>query len=421
VVCVIAGGKNAARFYRKENVMQRRRGMSVGSTIAITLTAVIITFLITVFLTVGIMSPFGFFEHEKMWHFWQTSNRIRMLHYDEVTSQQLFDGAMRGMTESVGDIYTRFINRDDADEFRELLEGGFYGIGIHIAMDENENVMVLAPIPGTPAYRAGLSSGDVILQVNGEEITDTLQARNLMRGPEGTDVTVTVRKSETGETTDLTITRERIDVPTVQSRIIGENIGYFEISQFSATTANEFADALRELGGDSLDGIIIDLRYNGGGILDSAVEIAGNFLPRGTLVVYSQGRNAQSRREYRTRNSSPIEDVPIVLIANNYSASASELLVGGLRDNERAILVGETTFGKGLIQMTTPVGGGMLNITNAQFFTPNGTVIEGIGITPDVYVEFPSDWQPPRNVNMPYEWDPQINAAMLEIFEMIAR
>jgi len=406
-------------------MQRRRRVVSVGSTVAITLgsvvVSVIVTAIITAIITVGVMNPFGLFEYQKFWDFWQTSNRIRMFHYDEVTPQQLFDGAMRGMTESVGDDYTRFINRNDADEFRELLEGGFYGIGIHIVMDDYDNVMVLAPIPGTPAYRAGLASGDIILQVNGEEIIDTFQGRNLMRGPEGTDVTVTVRKSETGETADLVITRERIDVPTVQSRIIGENVGYLEISQFSATTANEFATALRELGGEDLDGIIIDLRYNGGGILDSAVEIAGNFLPRGTLVVYSQGRNAQSRREYRTRNSSPIEDVPIVLIANNYSASASELLVGGLRDNERAVLVGETTFGKGLIQMTTPVGGGMLNITNAQFFTPNGTVIEGVGITPDVYVEFPRDWQPPRNVNMPYEWDPQINAAMLEIFEMIAR
>jgi len=387
--------------------MDYRRPPSAAS-IVVKIFAAILLVCVTAVVTVGIMNPFGFFEYGKLLSFRIATSTINRLYYGEITSELLFEGAMRGMTEAIADPYTTYINREDSAMFRMMMEGGFYGVGIHVATTEDNEVVVVAPIPNSPAYYAGLVSNDIILKVDGQEVSDSISGSSLIRGPEGTQVSLTIRRAD-GEIVDIEITRARIEISTVESRILDGNIAYISISQFSQTTARELSDALNAFDIEPY-GIVLDLRNNGGGILDSAVEIAGNFLPRGTLVAYSDGRGVR-RREYRTQNNSPL-DMPLVLLTNGFSASASEILVGALRDHERAISVGETTFGKGLIQMSFPFGGGALNITSARYFTPNGNDIDGIGIAPDVEVS--QNGQPSNDEN-----DAQLQAAIRELWEKI--
>ncbi|MCL2837573.1 MAG: S41 family peptidase [Oscillospiraceae bacterium] len=392
--------------------MEKRR-MSFGARMTIKIISVVLIIAMTVFVTVGAMNPFGFFEYGNFFSFWRATNRISRIYHGEVTPDQLFEGAMRGVAESVGDPFTRYIDREDSAAFMTMITGEFYGIGLYIAESEYGYVVVLAPIPNTPAERAGIASGDVIVKVDGEEVFDSHVASSMMRGPEGTEVVVTVRKWDTDEIVDLEITRARVLLTTVDSRMFDDNIVYFAISRFASTTTSELLEKFNELE-TSPSGIIIDLRNNGGGIVNVAVDIAGFFLPDRTLVVYSEGRG-MSRREYRTRGEN-LTDVPIVFITNMGSASASEILVGALRDHGRAISVGETTFGKGSIQVSFPVrGGGNLNITGARYFTPNGTDIEGEGIEPDIIVELPEGHLPLSL--MADADDTQLQAAINELRE----
>jgi carboxyl-terminal processing protease len=255
---------------------------------------------ITAFMTLGIANPFGFLAYNELFSFNQAVNRIHTLYYGEVTMEQLFDGAMRGMAFVVGDPYTRFIGREDAESFAITLEGSYSGVGMWIAESlDDEHVIVVEVIPDTPAYRAGILSGDLILKVDGAEVFDSYEAADLIRGITGTQVVITVKRHDDGEITELTLTRERIEVPTVDARIFDNNIAYFAVSQFSRTTPDELLERLNELDFEPA-GIIIDLRNNGGGIMETAIEIADIFLPRNTLVVYSEGRGSR-RREYKTR------------------------------------------------------------------------------------------------------------------------
>jgi len=298
-----------------------------------------------------------------------------------------------------------------------MLEGSFYGIGIMMGQSlDDDSIIVVEVFANSPAEGVGILSGDVILYVDGEAVSDTAEASQLIRGPLGTNVVVTLRRFDGGEVEDLEITRGRVEIPTVESRALDNDIAYFAVSQFARTTTSELSRQFSELEFEPR-GIIIDLRNNGGGMIDVAIDIADMFLPRGTLVVYSEGRGSP-RREYRTRTMGYI-DAPIVLIVNENSASASEILLGAFRDHGRAVSVGETTFGKGVIQTSLPAGRGRINITSARYFTPDGSDIDGIGIEPDVVVFLPDGWLSLPSF-MPLEQDVQLQTAISELERLIS-
>ncbi len=307
-------------------------------------------------------------------------------------SQKLFDGAAKGMLEALGDPYTRYMAPGVYKEFSSNTQGFFFGIGIYIDI-RAEHLIVVQPIEGTPAHKAGLRAGDRIRTINGVA-TDGMslqEAVTRIRGPAGTKVTLKVARSE--QTFDVEITRARIEVITVQGpgvleeavrkQLTADHLGYVHILTFNEQTAKEsLAEFDRQVAGGAR-GLIIDLRSNGGGLLDICVQVADRLIESGKPILHIVARDG-SRTSERARSGAKIT-IPIVVLVNEYSASASEILTGALKDSAGAPVVGQKTFGKGVIQSVYSLpGGGGAAITTAKYLTPADHDIHGKGITPDV-------------------------------------
>jgi carboxyl-terminal processing protease len=276
---------------------------------------------------------------------------------------------------------------DDYKEMQVETKGEFGGLGIQISIRKGV-LTVIAPIEDTPAWRAGIKAGDMIVKIEDEPTKDmTLQdAVKRMRGPKGTEVTITIAREGEKKHLDFTIVRDKIKVKSVKFKIIEEDIGYVKINQFQERTAKDLGKALDKLDGDNVSSLILDLRNNPGGLLSSAVDVSGHFLPRGTLVVYTKDRAGQ-KKEYKTRTGSASEK-PMVVIVNHGSASASEIVSGALKDWKRAVVLGTKTFGKASVQSVIPLSDGSgLRLTTARYYTPKGTSIQNTGITPNITVE----------------------------------
>jgi carboxyl-terminal processing protease len=307
-------------------------------------------------------------------------------------SQKLFDGAAKGMLEALGDPYTRYMAPGVYKEFSSNTQGFFFGIGIYIDI-RAEHLIVVQPIEGTPAHKAGLRAGDRIRTINGV-LTDGMslqEAVTRIRGPAGTKVTLKIARPE--QTFDVEITRARIEVITVQGpsvldeavrkQLTAERMGYVRIFTFNEVTAREaLAEFDRQVAGGA-SGLIIDLRSNGGGLLDITVQVANRLIESGKPILHIVARDG-SRTSERARSGAKIT-IPIVVLVNEYSASASEILTGALKDSAGATVVGQKTFGKGVIQSVYSLpGGGGAAITTAKYLTPADHDIHGKGITPDV-------------------------------------
>jgi len=307
-------------------------------------------------------------------------------------SQKLFDGAAKGMLEALGDPYTRYMAPSVYKEFSSNTQGFFFGIGIYIDI-RSEHLIVVQPIEGTPAFKAGLRAGDRIRTINGVA-TDGMslqEAVTRIRGPAGTKVTLKLGRSD--QTLDVEITRARIDVITVQGpggldeatrkQLTAEHIGYVRILTFNEQTAREsLAEIDRQISGGAR-GLLIDLRSNGGGLLDICIQVADRLIESGKPILHIVAKDG-SRTTERARSGAKVT-VPIVVLVNEYSASASEILTGALKDSSGAIIVGQKTFGKGVIQSVYSLpGGGGAAITTAKYLTPADHDIHGKGITPDV-------------------------------------
>ena len=304
---------------------------------------------------------------------------------DKVSYQKLIGHAMEGMLESL-DPYSQFMNPDAHADMQEETEGKFGGLGIVITM--NEDVLtVVSPIEDTPGFRAGLHAGDQILAVDGKPTggIDQNEAVEMLRGDPGTEVTLRVKSPDMEEARDVVLKREIIRVPSVTDvRLLEEGVGYLGINQFNSPTANDLQAALEKLVARNMRGLIVDLRNNPGGLLHAATQITQKFVPRGELIVFTQGRNRRDRQKYFSQGGDFADNLPLVLLINGGSASASEIMAGALRDHERAILVGEKTFGKGSVQSIIPVTkkGAALRLTTARYYTPSEQVIHGSGIRP---------------------------------------
>jgi len=314
---------------------------------------------------------------------------VQQNYVEPVETKELIYNAIRGMLSSL-DPHSSFMTAEMYKEMQVDTRGEFGGLGIQIGI-KDRMLTVIAPIEDTPAYRIGILAGDHIIKIDGEPTKDmTLtEAVNKMRGPKGTQVTITILRDDTEEPRDYTITRDIIKLKSVKSKLLEDGIGYVRISQFQEKTDEDLRTALSELDASKLKGLVLDLRNDPGGLLNMAVDVSGEFLPSGSLVVYIKGRNGD-KDEFHTRNTSPYGDVPIVVLVNEGSASASEIVAGALQDWGRAVIMGTQTFGKGSVQTVLQLSDGAgLRLTTAKYYTPKDRSIQNTGITPDIVVKQP--------------------------------
>ena len=307
----------------------------------------------------------------------------------EVDEEKLKEGAIAGYIDGLGDEYTEYISKEDMQDYMTDTTGNFVGIGVYMVQDTEINkIMVLSPIKGSPAEKAGLQPGDYIVAIDGVSYTgdEMTKASNEIKGEEGTKVKIQILRDE--KTLEFELTRENIKVNPVEGEVLEKNIGYISFNSFDEGTAEEFKTKFEELQEKGIKSLIIDLRNNGGGIVDEALSIANYILDKDSVILYEVDKNNNEIVEKTTDD--PIINMPIVILTNENTASSSEILAGALKDHKKATIVGEKTYGKGVIQQlrTLPDGSG-LKITTEKYLTPNRTEINHIGIEPDEKVELP--------------------------------
>ncbi len=323
-------------------------------------------------------------------HFGQV---LRIIHEnyvdeDEVGYDRLIDAALEGMLRSL-DPHSQYLTRDKFTTLQEETQQQYGGIGIQIESRDGR-VTVVSPIADTPGEAAGILPGDQIIRVDGKntERYSTDQMVELLRGEPGAEVELTLYRPKTEETIEVTIVREIIELESVRDvSLLDDEIGYIRVTQFGDRTAEEFEKAVRDLEEKEMRGLILDLRNNPGGLLTASVEVAGLFFNRGEMVVYTQGRDRETRQEIESRTPARDREYPIVVLINSGSASASEIVAGALRDTNRAVVVGEKSFGKGSVQSIEPLRrGDALRYTSAYYYTPAGVTIHEKGVVPDISV-----------------------------------
>ena len=322
--------------------------------------------------------------------FGQVLERIRSDYVEEVNDQQLIEAAINGMLSSL-DPHSSYLNAKNFRELQTSMRGEFGGLGIEVTM-EGGLVKVVAPIDDTPAARAGIKSGDLIVQIDNEPVIGlTLsEAVEKMRGPVGSSIKLTVRR-EGRDPFDVTLTRAKITVQSVKSRLIGNDIGYIRITSFTEQTDTGLVSAfksLRQQSGNKLAGIVLDLRNDPGGLLDQAVAVANAFIDKGEIVSI-RGRKPQSAQRFNAQPDKEISGgLPVVVLINGGSASASEIVAGALQDHHRAVLMGTRSFGKGSVQTIIELSDhSAMRLTTARYYTPSGRSIQAKGIEPDIVVE----------------------------------
>ena len=328
----------------------------------------------------------------------------------EVNEEDLKEGAIKGYIEGLGDEYTEYISKEDMEEYMQDTMGNFVGIGIYMVNNtETNRIMVLSPIKGSPAEKAGILPGDYIMKINGESYTgeDNSIAASKIKGEEGTTVQLEILRGT--ETLNFEIKRENIIVNPVGGEVLENNIGYIEFTSFDENTAEEFKAKFEELQKSNITSLIIDLRNNGGGLVDQALEIADYIADKGSVLLYEVDKN--NNEEVKKSESDPIINMPVVILVNENTASSSEILAGALKDLGKAKIVGTKTYGKGVIQeLLTLKDGSGLKITSQKYLTPNKTEINKIGIEPDVTVELPDTVENVLNVEK--ENDTQLQKAI---------
>ena len=304
--------------------------------------------------------------------------------YKKVDKEELINGALKGMFEATGDQYSQYYTKSEFEKLMEQTSGTFVGIGVVISPVEDENLItVVAPMEGSPAEKSGIKSGDKILKVNGEDVSSKQmdKALTLIKGKEGTTVNITIKRNN--QVLDFDVKREKIINKTIEYKVIDDNIGYVKIYSFDEHTYKDFTKALDKLEAKNIKGLVIDLRDNPGGLLNICEDIADEILDQDQVIV-SVKNNKEKSKEYVSDNKKQL-DLPIALLINSGSASASEILTGAIVDNGKGIAVGTTTFGKGLVQTVRQMRDGTgFKLTTAQYYTPSGAYINGKGIKPTI-------------------------------------
>ncbi|MCP5141082.1 MAG: S41 family peptidase [Gammaproteobacteria bacterium] len=316
--------------------------------------------------------------------------RVKKDYVEEVEDKVLLESAIRGMLADL-DPHSAYLDQESFKELQVGTSGEFGGLGIEVGMEDGF-VKVVSPIDDTPAERAGVKAGDLIIRLDDEPVKGkTLSdAVDIMRGKPGTDITLTIVREGEDKPLKITITRDVIKVKSVKNRLLEDGFGYLRITQFQAKTGDYLAEAIaavREESKTELKGLVLDLRNNPGGVLNAAVAVSDAFLSQG-LIVYTEGREDSSRMSFNATPGDITGGVPVVVLVNQGSASASEIVAGALQDHHRALIVGSQTFGKGSVQTILPLpNGNAVKLTTARYFTPSGRSIQAEGITPDIKLE----------------------------------
>lgn len=341
--------------------------------------------------------------------FWEAWHKIQQEYVNpgDIDIQELIYGAISGMVESIGDPYTIFFDPGDTKRFLEDVGGSFEGIGAEIGIREGQ-LQIIAPLEGTPAQSVGLRPGDKIIKIDGVSTVDITieEAVTLIRGAKGTEVILTIMRDEWNSSEDFTIKRAVIEVPSLKWELKEENIAYIKLYHFSGKIDQDFKEIANEILKGPAEKIILDLRSNPGGYLESAQDIAGWFLEKGQVVVIEDFGEKREQEVYKAKGNSKFSDYPLVILINQGSASASEILASALRDNRGIKMIGETSFGKGSVQKLESLrDGSSLKITIANWLTPNGDLITDKGLEPDIKVEMTEE-------DYEQERDPQLNKAI---------
>lgn len=332
-------------------------------------------------------APFGF---QDLWLMKQARVIVETYHVDgtkDIPAKKLLYGAIRGMVAALDDPYTRFVDPEELEEEEIEMQGEYGGLGIYIGQRDGKT-LVISPIEDTPADRAGLKPKDQIVKIGEEVIIGWTQNEvvNTLRGKPGTGVTIWIRREEVDDLLKFELVRENITIHTVKSEMLPDRIGLLRIVQFNQRTVSEFRKAVYELTGKGARGFVIDLRNNPGGLLNSCVEIADMFIDSG-VIVSTRGRFERANETLYARYGT-ISKLPLVVLINEGSASASEILAGALKDHGRALIVGKQSFGKGSVQTLFNLSDDSgVFVTIAKYFTPSGTVIDKVGLAPDIIVE----------------------------------
>ncbi|MDH5740875.1 MAG: S41 family peptidase [Nitrospira sp.] len=324
--------------------------------------------------------------YEELKTFSEVLNQVQKHYVEETKPKDLIQGAIRGMLGTL-DPHSAYMTPEMYKEMQVETRGEFGGVGIQIGVKDNQ-LSVIAPIEGTPAHRAGIKAGDFITKVNDDPTKDLslMDAVTKMRGPRGSKVNLTILRDGAPEPLVFTLVRDIIKIESVKSKMI-DNLGYIRLTQFQEATGRDLSKAIKQFRDQKVQGTILDLRNNPGGLLTAAVDVSEQFLPSGKLVVYTKSREGK-KDEWFAKSKDQLEDLPVIVLVNEGSASASEIVAGALQDWGRAVVVGATSFGKGSVQTILALGDGSgLRLTTAKYYTPKGRSIQSTGITPDIVVK----------------------------------
>jgi len=341
--------------------------------------------------------------------FWEAWDKLqqRYVEKEKFDVQKMIYGAISGMVKSLEDPYTVFLNPEDTKRFVEDVKGTFEGVGMEIGIRKGQ-LQVIAPLEGTPAQRAGLRAGDKILKIDDKPTMDMTidEAVNLIRGPRGTEVTLTIFREDWEKTKEIKIIRDVIKVPSLEWEMKNENIAYLKLYQFSEKASFDFTQAAIEILESPAQKIILDLRNNPGGYLEVAQDVAGWFLEKGEVVAIEDFGGEKEQKIYKAQGPAKLVAYPTVILINKGSASGSEILAGALRDNRGILIIGEASFGKGSVQELERLReGSSLKITVAKWLTPKGELITDVGLKPDIEIEITEE-------DYEEERDPQLDKAI---------
>jgi carboxyl-terminal processing protease len=338
----------------------------------------------------------------------QVRNTLYKYYDGKVSDDVLLEGALKGMTASLNDPYTVFMNKKEFEQLNTETEGNYSGIGIQV-MSKDDKIQIQSVFKGTPSEEAGLKSGDIIQKANGVAVSGKQleKAVSIMKGKEGTEVKLTVYRQGKGSF-DVNVKRAKVDMQTVDGEILKHDIGYVQVSMFDENTAKNFKNKLSELKSKGMKSLIIDLRDNPGGVLDQCVDMASNFIPSGKVVLYTVDKY-NNKKEYKSKGGD-FYDIPVTILVNGNTASASEIFSAAIKDYKKGTLVGEKTFGKGVVQTMFDTGDSTaLKVTISKWYTPNGENVQKKGINPDLKVVYPAAL---KNKVYNRDVDPQFNKAL---------
>jgi len=329
----------------------------------------------------------------------------------EPNDEDVIEGIYKGIFESLDDDYATYYTKDEYEKFLETATGEYVGIGAYVAMNENGYTYIVSPMKGSPAEKVGLKTGDIFYKIDGKDVTDkgSDEIAAMLKGKEDTKVKVKVARDGEDDYLSFTIVRKKIESITVAHKVLEDNIGYIQVASFDDITVKQFQEALKELQKEKVEGLVIDLRDNPGGNLDVVVEMLDMFLPKDSMIVYTKNKAGQVTSEYKAQ-SNDFTSIPMCVLINGNSASASEIFAANVKDHKLGKLIGTTTFGKGIVQTVTRLtDGSAIKFTTAKYFTPEGLDIHKKGVEPDIEIELNLDDYRDKKI------DSQLNVAVQQL------